>query len=233
MNVFANPQSREYARLTGGLYLSIAVFGAFAIGYVPSVIVVPSDPAGTLANIVDRRGLYLAGIGADAAVMLIEIMALTMLYFMFRPVSATVSFAAAMARLSMVGVMAAMLFFHAGLSVLADPGALAGFGPEQRAGVAGLLLDMHHAGIWIWQLFFSLHLILLGWLVRSSGQYPRLLGLAIMIGATGYAADSIYAFAFPDVTALSYLRIGFLVIVTLAEVGFALWLLIRGPRAAA
>jgi hypothetical protein len=233
MSIFADPQSRGYARTAGAFYLSIAVFGAFAIGYVPSEIVVAGDPAATLANITGRSGLYLAGLGADAVVMLIEIVTLTMLYHMFRPVSATVSFAAAMARLSMVGVMAAMLFFHAGLSVLAEPGALAGFAPDQRADIAGLLLDMHHAGVWIWQLFFSLHLILLGWLVRNSGQYPRLLGLGMMIGATGYAADSLYAFAFPDFTALGYARIGLLVIVTFAEVGFALWLLIRGPRAAA
>jgi hypothetical protein len=233
MQVFSDPQSRAYARTAGAFYLSIAVFGAFAIGYVPAQIVVAGDPAATLANVASQSGLYLAGIGADSAVMLIEIVTLTMLYHMFRPVSATISFAAAMARLSMVGVMAAMLFFHAGLSVLADPATLPAFTPGQRADIAGLLLDMHHAGVWIWQLFFSLHLILLGWLVRNSGQYPRLLGLAMMIGATGYAADSVYAYAFPDFTALGYLRIGLLVIVTLAEVGFALWLLIRGPRTAA
>jgi len=232
MSVLADPQSRAYARTTGILYLSIAVFGAFAIGYVPSVIVVSGDPMATLANITDRAGLYLAGIGADAMVMLIEIVTLTMLYLMFRPVSATLSFAAAMARLSMVGVMAAMLFFHAGLGVLAEPGALPGFTADQRAGIAGLLLDMHHAGVWIWQLFFSLHLVLLGWLVRASGLYPRLLGLAMMIGATGYAADTLYAFAFPEFAALGTLRIGLLVLVTLAEVGFALWLVIRGPRPA-
>lgn len=50
------------------------------------------------------------------------------------------------------------------------------------------------------------------------------------IGGIGYALDSLYAFALPEVTLLGQVRIGLLAIVTLSEVGFALWLLLRGPR---
>ncbi len=229
MTLFDHPQSRGFARLTGAFYLTIAVAGAFAIGYVPSQIVVAGDPAATLVNMASRQGLYHLGIGADALVMLVEIVTLTLLYFMFRPVSAVLSFAAAMARFAMVGVMAAMLFFHAGADLLADPAALSGFDDEQRADLAGLLLHIHRSGVWIWQLFFALHLALLGWLVARSGRFPQLLGLGLMIGSTGYLADSLYGFAFPGADWLGTLRIGLLAIVTLSEVGFALWLLIRGP----
>ena len=231
MNIFSNPQSRSYARLTGAFYLSIAFAGAFAIGYVPSQIIVEGNAAATVGNIISKRDLYLLGIGADAFVMVIELMTLSMLYFMFKPVSATLSLAAAMARLSMVGVMAAMLFFHAGTLALIEPGeTLKHFSAQQRTDLVGLLLDMHLAGVWIWQIFFALHLVLLGFLVAKSGRFPRLLGYAMMLGATGYAADSIYSFAIPDFAPLGYMRIGLLVIVSLAEVSFALWLLFRGPR---
>ncbi|MBZ0127778.1 MAG: DUF4386 domain-containing protein [Rhodobacteraceae bacterium] len=234
MTLFSDPQSRGYAAITGTAYLGIAVFGGFAIAYVPSQIIVPGDAAATLANIIARRGLYLSGIGADVVVMLLEVMALSLLYHMFRPVSATLSFAAAMARLGMVAVMAAMLFFHAGALALAEPGATLGhFSDGQRADLAGLLLQMHKSGVWIWQMFFALHLILLGWLVAASGRFPRLLGMAMMLGAAGYAVDSIHAFAVPDAVAFGYLKIALLVIVTLAEIGFALWLLLVGPRPAA
>ncbi|MEO1423587.1 MAG: DUF4386 domain-containing protein [Pseudomonadota bacterium] len=229
MQVFSDPGSRSYARLTGVFYLGIAFAGGFSIAYVPSQIVVQGDAAQTVANIASRTGLYHFGIGADLLLMVLEILALTMLYFMFRTISPTLSFAAAMARLSMVSVMSAMLFFHAGADLLAtSDGVLTSFTAAQRADLAGFLLEIHRAGVWIWQVFFTLHLVLLGYLVLTSGRFPRAIGVGLMIGAWGYLLDSVYAFAFPEVAALGALRVVLLVIVTLSEVGFAFWLLLRG-----
>ena len=233
MHLFNSPESVPYARMTGAFYLGIAIAGGFSIAYVPSQIVVPGDGAASLANILSRTGLYYGGIAGDVIVMIFEIMALSMLYFMFKGVSPTLSLAAAMSRLSMVSVMSAMLFFHAGAQALAMDGTVLGsFSLDQRADLAGLFLYLNAAGVWIWQIFFSLHLVLLGTLVLRSGRFPALLGLGLIIGGTGYLADSIYAFAFPEAAWLGTLRIGLLAIVTLSEVGFALWLLIRGQRQA-
>ncbi|MEL6640815.1 MAG: DUF4386 domain-containing protein [Pseudomonadota bacterium] len=232
MQGFSNPDSASYARLTGFFYFGIAVAGGFSIAYVPSQIVVFGDAAATVSNIVNRNGLYHLGIAGDVVVMVFEIMAMTMLYFMFRSVSPTISFAAAMSRLSMVSVMSAMLFFHAGAELLArSDHVMTAFSEAQRADVAGLFLEMHRAGVWIWQIFFALHLVLLGYLVRKSNRFPNFLGMGLMIGSWGYLLDSIYAFAFPEVAWLGTLRIGLLAIVTVSEVGFALWLLIRSPEA--
>lgn len=229
MYAFSDPTSQTYARLTGLFYLGIAIAGGFAIAYVPSQIVVQGDAVQTVANILNRSTLYHSGIAADVVVMLFEIMTLTMLYFMFKPVSETLSFAAAMARLSMVSVMSAMLFFHAGATLLAtSPDLLPSFDARHRADLAGLLLGMHRAGVWIWQVFFTLHLVLLGILVMNSHRFPRLIGFGLIVGGAGYLLDSVHAFAFPDAAWLGMLRVGLLVIVTLSEISFALWLLIKG-----
>ncbi|MGZ9811868.1 DUF4386 domain-containing protein [Pseudoroseicyclus sp. H15] len=223
-DLFNRPTSPAFGRLTGALYLSIAVFGAFAIGYVPSQIVQP-DIGATLETILARRGLFTLGLGADALVMLIEVITTTMLFVLFRHVSPVLAGAAAIARLMMVGVMATMLFFQAGLLMIAETGG--------APATAEVLLHMHRAGVWIWQLFFWLHLMILGQLVARSGLLPRLLGHAMTVGSFGYLLDSLYSFAFPDWALLGQVRVGFLVIVTLAEVSFALWLTIRGTRPAA
>lgn len=233
MSLFNDPLSRPYARLTGVFYLAIAGFGGFAILWVPAQLQVPGDAAATFANILGRKGLYLAGIGGEVGILLAEIMATAMLYFMFRPVSATLSFAAALARLSMVGVMAAMLFFHAGALMLAEPGGtLASFSEAQRLDLGQLFLAMHGAGVWIWQIFFTLHLAILGQLVARSGLYPRLLGHAMTLGSLGYTLDTLHKAVAPESALLATVTPVFLVIVSLAEIGFALWLLIRGPRPA-
>lgn len=230
MQSFSDPQSSSYARWTGFFYLGIALAGGFSIAYVPAQIVQPGDAAATVANIVSRSALYHLGIAGDVVVMVFELFVLAMLYFMFRNVSKTLSFVAAMARLSMVSVMSGMLFFHAGAELLAQSDhVMTHFAPEQRADLTGLLLEMHRAGVWIWQVFFTVHLLILGCLIQRSGRFPAILGHGLSVGAMGYLLDSVYAFAFPDVAWLGQLRIVLLGIVTLSEVGFALWLLIRAP----
>ena len=103
----------------------------------------------------------------------------------------------------------------------------------QRIELAGLLRHVHDAGVWIWQVFFCLHLILLGTLVLRSELYPRALGFGLIVGGTGYLVDSVQMFALPEAATLGAVKIALLLIVTLAEIGFALWLLLRGPRARA
>jgi hypothetical protein len=231
MHAFHDPSSRAYARLTGALYLVIAFAGGFAILFVPGALDVPGDPAATFANIAERRGLFHAGLVGDIVMMTAEVLVSVMLYFMFRPVNATLSLAASYARLMMVAVMAAMLFFHAGSLALADGSVpLNSFSQAQRIELAGLMRHIHDAGVWIWQVFFSLHLVLLGTLVLRSGLYPRLLGIGLILGAAGYLVDSVQMFALPDAAMLEAIKIALLLVVTVAEVGFALWLLVRGPR---
>ncbi|WP_245582961.1 DUF4386 domain-containing protein [Sediminimonas qiaohouensis] len=231
MRAFEHPSSRAYARLTGALYLLIALAGGFSILFVPSALNVPGDPAATFANIARQRALFNAGLVGDVVMMTAEVLVSVMLYFMFRPVNATLSLAASYARLMMVAVMAAMLFFHAASLALADGTmSLNSFSEAQRVELAGLMRHVHDAGVWIWQIFFCLHLLLLGVLVMRSGFYPRFIGAGLIVGGTGYLLDSVQMFAFPEATTLETVKIALLLIVTLAEIGFALWLLIRGPR---
>ncbi|MCB1349480.1 MAG: DUF4386 family protein, partial [Maritimibacter sp.] len=83
MHCFADPTSRSYARLTGLFYLTIAFAGGFAILWVPSQLQVAGDAQATFANILARNSLYLWGIGGEVLILVAEIMATAMLYFMF------------------------------------------------------------------------------------------------------------------------------------------------------
>lgn len=233
MRVFDDPSSRAYARVTGLLYLVIAFAGGFAILYVPNTLNVAGDPAATFTNIASQRGLFHAGLIGDVVMMTAEILVCVMLYFIFKPINATLSLAAAFARLMMVAVMAAMLFFHAGALALADGTVpLGSFSELQRIELAGLMRHIHDAGVWIWQLFFCLHLLLLGSLVIRSRLFPRLIGAGLMVGGMGYLVDSVQMFALPQAATLEAVKFALLGIVSLSEIGFALWLVIRGPRAA-
>lgn len=233
MSAFSDPQSRSFARLTGLFYLSVAFIGPFAILYVPAQIGVPGNATATFSNLVANRGLFMAGAGGEAAIMLIEVVLAAMLYMMFRVVNPTLSAIAGLSRFAEAAVMGAMLLFSAAALGFADPAtAPAGLDEAQRAGLAAMMLHAHDAGVWVWQLFFALHLAILGQLVARSGVYPRLIGHAMTLGSVGYVFDSMSSFAFPGSEALAGVTAVFLTIVTLAEVSFALWLVFRGPRPA-
>ncbi|MCL3882261.1 DUF4386 domain-containing protein [Marivita sp. GX14005] len=228
MSVFADPASRSYARVAGALYLLIAVSGGFAIAYVPSQLYVPGDPAASVQSLIDARPMFLAGIGGDVTMMLAELLITPMLFFMFRATNPTLSLAAALSRLTMVTTMAVMLIFYAAMLRFADGAFLTEFTEAQRLQLASAMLYAHDSGVWVWQIFFTLHLWLLGALILKSGLFPRILGVGLIVGGAGYILDSAFAFAYPNAVALGYLRAGLLGIVTLSEIGFALWLLLKG-----
>jgi hypothetical protein len=219
---------KSYARIAGALYLVIAVFGAFAIGYVPSIIVAAGDPATTATKLMANQGLFGLGVFADLVVMLTEIVLSVMLFVLLKPTSPTLSMVALVSRLTMVVVMAVNLLIHimplALLRGAADPNSLS---PELLQSVA-VLFEAHRYGIYVWDMFFGAHLAALGYLVFRSGYFPRLLGIAIMIGSLGYFLEGLVKVTFLENGAVGLAVVGLLVVATVSELAFAFWLLIKG-----
>ena len=67
MDSTAGASPRRLARIAGGLYLVNIVFGAFAIGLVPAMLIVP-DVATTAHNIQTHELLYRFGLVAHVVV---------------------------------------------------------------------------------------------------------------------------------------------------------------------
>jgi hypothetical protein len=227
MHALDDPTTRPFARTAGALYLVIAAAGFFAILWVPSQLTVPGDPVATLAAVAARPGLFAAGVAGDVVMMAAETLLAVMLFAMFRPFGPVMALSAMVARIMMVAVMAAMLLPQAAVLMLATEGA-PGLPDPQAATLAWTLARMDAAGVWIWQVFFAVHLWLLGTLAWRSGAVPRLLAAGMAVGGTGYLVDSLRAFAVPDAPLLPILGGALLAVVTPAEIGFALWLLLRG-----
>lgn len=220
---------RTYARIAGSLYLVIAVFGGFSIAYVPSAIVTAGDAAATAAGLMANRGLFGLGVFADVVVMLTEIVLSVMLFVLFRPVSPTLSLVAMVARLTMVFVMAINLLINImPMVLLGGAGYLAVLGEEQLQATALLLIEAHGYGIYVWDMFFGFHLAVLGYLIFRSGFFPRLLGVAMLIGSAGYFLDGLVKVTFFESAPLGMAIIGLLVVATVSELAFAFWLLIKG-----
>ena len=106
--------------------------------------------------------------------------------------------------------------------------------PPWSLGAAGsnalvlLLLDIHHYGFLIAQIFFGLWLLPLGYLAYRSGMFPKALGLALIVGGACYLVGMLAAFSVPDFGE----KISGIVTIpcTVAEVWMLGYLLVFGVR---
>tara|TARA_B110000971_G_scaffold136454_1_gene139449 strand:+ start:1217 stop:1945 length:729 start_codon:yes stop_codon:yes gene_type:complete len=219
------------AGIAGALYLTIAICGGFSIGYVPSQIIVAGDAATTAANLMNQLGLFRLGVLADSAVILLEIAITVILYQMFRSTSPRLALIAMVSRSGMIVVMGINLLLWVMPHVLLTQPM--GLNQADSQAFAQVFFEAHALGIYVWQLFFGAHLLALGWVILRSRLVPRLLGWGLFIGAFGYLIQGLVELTFTDVAALDITIIGLLTIVTIAELGFGFWLLVRGLRGAA
>jgi hypothetical protein len=218
---------KTIARITGVLYLSLAVLGPFSMLYVPSVLIAPGSAAATAANVEASGGLLRLGMAGDALIFLIEIVLTALLFVLFKPVNETLSMSAAFARLAMTVIQGANLLNYFFVLLLAgEAGTLAGFAPEQASGLIMLFFSAHESAALIWGLFFGLHLCLLGTLVFKSGYLPRVVGILLAVAGACYLTQSFGNILLPQFKAI-FTMVGFL---STVEIAFPLWLVIKGVK---
>lgn len=227
MNNSTQQWDTQAARAAGGLYLAIAVCGGFSIGYVPMQIMA-ADGATSSANLLANQGLFQLGVLADSLVILFELAITAILYQMFRQVGPKMAMAALISRAGMITVMGINLLLWVMPYILLTQAT--GWDTSYLHAMVQFCFEAHAMGVFIWQLFFGVHLLALGWLILKSDVVPHLLGWGLFTGAFGYLIQGIAKLTFIDVTAINYTFIALLVVVTISEVSFGLWLLIRGGR---
>lgn len=209
------------ARLAGGLYLAMMPFGFFGIMYVPTLLVVPGDPAATADNITASEWLFRSGIVSHLITAVLFVLVVLLLYRLLEPVNR--HHAVLMAVFALLGVPIAMLneVHHlAVLQVLTGP-AEGAFSSAQIHTQVASLLGMRASGILLTQIFWGLWLLPLGWLVFRSGFLPRLLGILLVIAGLGYVFDSGTQVLAPGFATVSHVTF-------VGELLIALWLLIKG-----
>lgn len=222
------PDSWDRARLArwaGGLYLAyiLANLLASVIGHIGL-----SDAQTLRAAIVDDEVAFRVGLVAALASGLLFVTTAWALYALLRPVDR--SLALLLLVLNAVGVAIQCASYLPLLTVLAQNDAT--LGPQGLTGaqldsMAMLSLSTYQVGFVTAQLFFSAWLFPLGWLVLRSGFLPRLLGWLLLLDGVAVLIWLLQTLLAPSYPAISYpmWAVGFV-----AEVGLALWLVIKGTK---
>jgi hypothetical protein len=215
------------ARVAGVLYLIIFLASPLAFMIGKGGILVPGDAAATANNLMASESLFRAGIAAETIVFIVETILAAILYVLLKPVSRSLSLAAAFARLGEAVVQAVNLLPSILAVLLVGGGSyLAVFEPEQLDALVLLSLSAFEYMILVWGFFFGLHLLLLGYLVYKSGYFPRLLGALLVLSSFGYLIESYGKFMAPQSAELFSTIV--LVLGVLGELPFTVYLLWKG-----
>ncbi|MDB5231584.1 MAG: hypothetical protein JWN76_2389 [Chitinophagaceae bacterium] len=214
------------ARTAGLLYLVNIVFGFFAIGYVPGVIIVSGDAAATAHNMLAHEQLYRMGLVAHIIILLTNIPLAVIFYQVFKVVSWRVSLLVVFFTLTGTTIETVNLLNQFAPLVLLKSSTNTAFTAEQLQGLSYMLHQLQTTGVNLAFLFFGCYGISMGYLIFRSGFFPRTIGVMMAIGGVCYAVNSFANFLAPAFAAnlFPYIQLPS----GLAELCFCLWLLIVG-----
>jgi hypothetical protein len=190
---------KRLARIAGVLYLLNGVFAGFAFGYVLTKVYVPGNTATTAANVIANSGLVSLGVVADLFQATEWVFLAMTLYLLLKHVNQ----GAASAMVVIVAVGSAVtclndVFQFESVRVATDGSYLSALGATGSSALVLLLLDIHHYGFLIAQIFFGLWLVPFGYLAYKSAMFPKALGVGLIVGGACYLVGTLAVFLVPD-----------------------------------
>ena len=211
------------ARITGGLFVAYIV--ASVLGTMLGQIGMGDAPQ-VYQAIATNEGSFRLGLVAALLSGLLFLLTAWGLYVLLRPINR--EFALLFLLLNAVGVatQGASLMWLISAPMQGDAASqMQAYSAAQLEGLGYLSINVYRLGFVTAQLFFGTWLFPLGYLVYRSGLVPRLLGILLLLDGIAVMIWFLQALLLPDYPAIRYPG---LIVSFIAEVGLAVWLLVKG-----
>jgi len=220
-NINVSELPGKSARITGILYFLVILAGITSEIINQNFIVNPGDINATISNILSHGLIFRFSFVISLVRFIIFILLVLALYKIFRPVNQDLSLVMVIIALIaiIVGVVI-LLFQYAAPLLLTSSYYSTNFPTNQWQAQIGFFLNLQKFGDKACQIF-SIWLLPLGYLIYKSGLAPKILGVLMVIAGLGYVSD------FLIFTLIPKLQIQIAGVAFLAELPFALWLLIK------
>jgi hypothetical protein len=218
---------QAYARTAGALYLVIIVIGLLGEAVVRGSVIVSGNAAATARHIMESEFLWRLGIAGEL-VLLVCAVALTLLwYVLLRPVNRNLTLLAIFfAVISLAVESVSALYLQAALAPLSSAGYLQVLDPAQRHAMAYLAIVSHANAFGVALVFFGVECLIVGYLIRKSGYFPKAIGVLMQIAGLCYLVNSFSLALSPSLASVLFPAI--LAPAFIGESSFCLWLLIKG-----
>jgi Domain of unknown function (DUF4386) len=215
----------KVARITGGFYLAYilasvlaTMLGQIGLGAADQVYQAIAANEGSF-----RLGLVIALISG-----FLFLMVAWGLYVLLRPVNTNLALLFLLLNAVGVAIGGASMLWLVSAMLQGDAAShMQAYSTAQLEGLAYLSINVYKTGFVTAQLFFGTWLFPLGYLVYKSRSLPRFLGVLLMLDGVAVLIWFLQALLLPDYPAIRYPG---LVVSFVAELGLALWLLVKGVK---
>jgi hypothetical protein len=226
----ADHSPRQLARTAGALYLVNIAAGAFAIGLVPAMLIVP-DLQTTARNIQTHELLYRLGLAAHLVVTVTNVPMAVIFYDLFKVVSRRIALldvcftlvATAIEAAGLVGQFTPLVLMGSTRYADALPAA-------QLHALTHLAGDLSPVGYSIYGVFYGFDIGCVAYLVLKSAFLPRAIGVLLAVDGLAYLVYGFTHILAPGVAASMVPWIN--LPAPLGEGSLCLWLLVAGVNAA-
>jgi Domain of unknown function (DUF4386) len=215
----------KVARITGGFYLAYILASVLAT-------MLGQIGLGTASQVyqamMTNEGSFRLALVVALTTGFLFLMAAWGLYVLLRPVNRNLALLFLLLNAVGVAIQGASMLSLVSAMLQGDGAShMQAYSAAQLEGLAYLSINVYKTGWVTAQLFFGTWLFPLGYLVYKSGYLPRFLGVLLMLDGIGVLIWFLQALLLPAYNAIHYpgLAVSFI-----AEVGLALWLLVKGVK---
>lgn len=219
---------KAIAKLTGFLYLIVAILGVLGFFYIQGQLFVTGNMAATAEKMIAGESLFRFSVLIHLISNVLFLTVIILLYELLKNIHVLI----AKLMLWFVVIAIPIFFITEALQFTAfyifERGLLTSFSSGQAYEIAATLLRISNVTGELLMFHWGLWLLPLGWLVFKSGFIPKIFGVLLWINGAGYIIASLTYVLWPDLLAM----VTTIVMPTyfLGELPLIFWLLIKGIK---
>lgn len=226
--IHGHSNQRKSALIGGTALIIMALVAFFSYGFVHENLVLQEDASATFNNLTSSTMLFKAEIFGWIIILIADIVVTWAFYIFLEPINRSLALLAACLRLTYTTILG-MAILNLVVVLLLSSGT---FTINQLQAHVMLFLKVFET-IWAIDLIiFGGHLMVIGYIAFKSSEIPNVISILLLLAAIGYIIINLFITFFSQYdTVISILKLIFNIPMILGELGFGIWLLIRGGKA--
>ncbi|WP_105619082.1 DUF4386 domain-containing protein [Vallitalea okinawensis] len=226
-------QLRQSAVIAGISLLIMTLAAFFSYGYIHSSLIISGDSIATLENLQASAGLFRAEILGWLIILILDIVVSWAFYIYLKPIQQGYSLLAAWLRLIYTAILAIAIANLVQVGTLINQSEqLFASSPTALAPQIMIAVQTFES---VWSLgliIFGLHLLAIGLIALKTKKIPKVISILLTLAGISYILVHLLHGFFPKLdTITSILEMILSIPMIAGELGFGIWLLIRGGRA--
>ncbi|MFJ6209692.1 DUF4386 domain-containing protein [Lysinibacillus sp. NPDC092081] len=223
---------RRKSALIGGTALIIMALAAFfSYGFVHENLVLQGDATATFNNLKSSNTLFKAGIFGWIIILITDIVVTWAFYIFLEPINRSLALLAAWLRLTYTTILGVAILNLVFVLLLSNSTDNFSFNINQLQAHVMFFLKAFETVWAIDLIIFGGHLMVIGYIAFKSSEIPKVISILLLLAATGYIIINVFISFFSQYDeVISILKFIFNVPMILGELGFGIWLLIKGGK---